>query len=63
MGDADIAGIADCRAPTGGEPWGPAWSECSDSRRTESGWQQFHDDVTGAGLPPELAAAARSEET
>eukprot|EP00969_Alexandrium_andersonii_P256023 11318080-Alexandrium_andersonii.AAC.1 len=47
--------------PMGG-PGSPAWSECSDGHGAGGGAQQFRDDITGAALPPELVAAARSEE-
>eukprot|EP00969_Alexandrium_andersonii_P199062 8790611-Alexandrium_andersonii.AAC.1 len=62
MDDADIADVSDFGALAGVEPGGPAWSEGSDGRGAESGAQQFRDDITGAVLPPELAAAAQSEE-
>eukprot|EP00969_Alexandrium_andersonii_P105593 4658427-Alexandrium_andersonii.AAC.1 len=63
MDDADIADVADFGAPAGEEPAGPAWSESSDARGAGSGAQQFRGDITGAVPPPELVAAARSEET
>eukprot|EP00969_Alexandrium_andersonii_P068324 3013557-Alexandrium_andersonii.AAC.1 len=52
--DDNIEDTADFEAPAGGEPRGPA---------AESGGQLFRDDITGAVLPPDLVAAARSEET
>eukprot|EP00969_Alexandrium_andersonii_P130740 5781604-Alexandrium_andersonii.AAC.1 len=57
-----IADAADFGAPAGGESGGPAWSECSDGHGAVGGAQQFRDDITGAVLPPELVAAAGSEE-
>eukprot|EP00969_Alexandrium_andersonii_P147366 6516676-Alexandrium_andersonii.AAC.1 len=62
MDDADIADVAGFGALAGEEPRGPAWSECSDGHGAGSGARQFRDDVTGATLPPELAAAARPGE-
>eukprot|EP00969_Alexandrium_andersonii_P251370 11109703-Alexandrium_andersonii.AAC.1 len=62
MDDADIENVADFEAPAVGESGGSAWSEVPDGRGAGSGSQQFHDDITGAALPPGLVAAARSEE-
>eukprot|EP00969_Alexandrium_andersonii_P182306 8055574-Alexandrium_andersonii.AAC.1 len=62
MDDADIADIADFGALAGEEPGGPAQSERSGGHGAGSGPQQFRGDVTGTVLPPELVAAARSEE-
>eukprot|EP00969_Alexandrium_andersonii_P161627 7143407-Alexandrium_andersonii.AAC.1 len=59
MDDMDIA---DIRALAVEEQMGPAWSESSDGRGTGSGGQLLRDDATGAALPPDLVAAARSEE-
>eukprot|EP00969_Alexandrium_andersonii_P132552 5860850-Alexandrium_andersonii.AAC.1 len=60
MDDMDIA---DIKALAGEEQAGPAWSESLDVRGARGGGQLFRDDITGAALPPELVAAARSEET
>eukprot|EP00969_Alexandrium_andersonii_P344761 15240129-Alexandrium_andersonii.AAC.1 len=63
MGDADVTDAADFGTLAGEEPGSPAWSECADGRGAGSGAQQLRDDITGAALPPELVAAARSEDS
>eukprot|EP00969_Alexandrium_andersonii_P177037 7827853-Alexandrium_andersonii.AAC.1 len=62
MDDAEIAGIADFGALAEKEPGSPAWPEWSDGHGAGGGAQQLRGDITGAALPPELVAAARSEE-
>eukprot|EP00969_Alexandrium_andersonii_P311780 13776299-Alexandrium_andersonii.AAC.1 len=62
MDDAEIADVADFGAPAEGESGSPAWSEGSDGHGARGGAQQLREDITGAALPPELVAAARSEE-
>eukprot|EP00969_Alexandrium_andersonii_P143847 6361042-Alexandrium_andersonii.AAC.1 len=59
MDDMDTA---DIRELAGEEHAGPARSEFSDGRGVGGGGQLFRDDITGAALPPDLVAAARSEE-
>eukprot|EP00969_Alexandrium_andersonii_P080257 3537290-Alexandrium_andersonii.AAC.1 len=59
MDDMDFA---DSKASAGEEQAGPAWSESSDVSGASRGGQLFRDDITGAALPPDLVAAARSEE-
>eukprot|EP00969_Alexandrium_andersonii_P255936 11314351-Alexandrium_andersonii.AAC.1 len=60
MDDADIGDISDFRAAE--EPPASSVSEYSGGRRAESGGQPYRDDVTGAVLDSELAAAARAVE-
>eukprot|EP00969_Alexandrium_andersonii_P057985 2555040-Alexandrium_andersonii.AAC.1 len=62
VGDAEIVDVASLGEPTGEEPRGPAWPEGSDGGLAGDGSQHFRDDITGAVLPLELVAAARSEE-
>eukprot|EP00969_Alexandrium_andersonii_P337107 14899742-Alexandrium_andersonii.AAC.1 len=54
--------VADIKAFAGEEQAGPAWPESSDDSGAGSGGQLFLDDITWAVLPPDLVAAARSEE-
>eukprot|EP00969_Alexandrium_andersonii_P349899 15432109-Alexandrium_andersonii.AAC.1 len=53
--------VADIKAFAGEEQAGPAWSGSSGDSGASSGGQLFRDDITGAALPPDLVAAARSE--
>eukprot|EP00969_Alexandrium_andersonii_P163454 7224965-Alexandrium_andersonii.AAC.1 len=62
MGDAEITDVVSFGEPPEEEPRGPAWPESSGGRWGGGGPQQLRDDITGAVLPPELLAAARSEE-
>eukprot|EP00969_Alexandrium_andersonii_P221538 9784488-Alexandrium_andersonii.AAC.1 len=62
MDDAHVVDVADFGALADGNSGGPARSEFSGGRGAGGGPQQFHDDVAGAALSPELASAARSEE-
>eukprot|EP00969_Alexandrium_andersonii_P229624 10141304-Alexandrium_andersonii.AAC.1 len=55
MDDADIANVADFRAPAGEEPGGPAWSGCSGGHGAGSGAQQFRDDIRGQPCLPKLS--------
>eukprot|EP00969_Alexandrium_andersonii_P049812 2185894-Alexandrium_andersonii.AAC.1 len=59
MDDIDVA---DIEAFAGEGQAGPAWSESSDIRGASSEGQLFRGDITGAASPPDLVAAARSEE-
>eukprot|EP00969_Alexandrium_andersonii_P005357 232993-Alexandrium_andersonii.AAC.1 len=58
--DAGITDIAAFRAVDSATA--SAVSECSGGRRAGPGGQPYRDDIAGAVLDPELAAAARSEE-
>eukprot|EP00969_Alexandrium_andersonii_P011126 483528-Alexandrium_andersonii.AAC.1 len=59
MDDMELAGA---KAFAGEEQMGPAWPESSGDSGASSGGQLFRDDITGVALPPDLVAAARSEE-